>query len=248
MEDNRGKTLITNANENRDKLIENLDKKIEQLENMIENINSNENDIVSACLNSAKQYDINYVPNKDIIEDFTQLKGSLYAVQEKLQSLSLKEETIFDEDVYLIKAEELLEKIDNVINKKIQYFAELNKKKLHEASDRKIEIEIGLSNSRIELNHLNLEKEELEEQISDIKKGIIYRIRSKLFNKEENAKTEEINSKIVELESKKRDLESKISKLEMQEKTEHFVPSMIPQSNDDQITNEKEKEDLNQEK
>lgn len=248
MENNRGKTLMTNANENRDKLVENLNKKIEQLENMIENINSNENDVVSACINSARQYDINYVPNKDIIEDFEQLKDSLYTVKEKLQNLSLKEETIFDEDVYLIKAEELLGKIDNIINKKIQEFAELNKKKLDEASDRKIKIEIGLSNSRIELNHLNLEKEKLEEQMSDIKKGIIYRIKSKLFNKEGNAKTEEINSRLVELESKKRDLESKISKLKMQEETEHFVPSTTPQSNDDQITNEKEKEDLDQEK
>lgn len=248
MEDNRGKPLIMNANENRNQLLEDLKQKIVRLEDIITDINSEENKTISTCLEKAKQKDVNYVPNRDIAQELLQLKDNLNTVQEKLQNLSLTEDTIFDEDEYLIKAEELMGKVDGVTEKKIQDFKTLNEKRLEEALNKKIEIQIGISNSEIELNHVNLDKEELEKQIAEVERGIIYRIRARLFNKEENANTEEINSKIAELDKKKRDLEAKINKLKIQEEAERFVPSTECQSNDDQSANKEEKEDLSQEK
>lgn len=241
MEDNRGKPLIENANENRNQLIEDLNKKIAELENIILDINSEENKTIGDCIKQAKQENINYVPDRDVVQEFLQLKGNLYTIQEKLQSLSLTEDTIFNEDEYLIKAEELLGKIDTIIGKKRQEFIALNKRKLEEASDRKIKIQVELSNSEIELNHLNLEKEELEKQIDEIEKGIIYRIKSRIFNKRGNSEIEEKSNKIAELEKKKRELETKISKLKMQEQVERFVPSSTA-CNDDQNENKEEKE------
>lgn len=248
LEDNTGKVLMVNADENRNQLVEDLKKKIEELEDIITDISSEENKTISTCLEKAQQKDVNYVPNRDVVQELLKLKDDLAIVQEKLQNLNLTEDTIFDEDKYLIKAEELMEKVDSVIEKKIRGFKRLNEKRLEEALNKKIEIQIGISNSEIELNHVNLDKEELEEQIAEIENGIIYRIRSSIFNKKGSSETEGINSKIAELDKRKRELEVKISKLKMQEQAEHFVPSTTPQANDDQIMSKKEKEDLNQEK
>lgn len=247
MEDNIGSPLMENANENRNQLVESLNGRIVELGRIISYINSEKNNIIVDCIQRAQKDDVNYVPDRTIVEEFLQLKGDLNTVKEKLQSLSLTEDTIFDEDKYLIAAEKLMERYNEEIERRVQDFKMSNKKKLEEARNRKVETTRGLANAEIELNHVNLEKEELEEQIAYIRKGIIYRIKSKLFNKEGNAKTEEIDSRIVELEKKSRDLKIKMKKLKAQEKVEHFVPN-LEDHDDNQNTNREEREEMESEK
>lgn len=240
--ENETKKLMTNANENRNKLVENVKKKIEELESIIVDINSEDNQVLSDCIKEAQEYDVNYLPDRNIIKDFTQLKFDLNTVQEKLQSLSLTEDTIFDEDKYLIAAERLLEKIDTVVEKKKQEFAKINKEKLEQGFNKKTEIDIGLSNASIELAHIKLDIEDLENQNTELKSGLIYKLNISLFNKKKNAKIGENDDKLSELYKKKRELETRISKLELEEQAEHFVPIQKGQEEGERIDQKEERE------
>lgn len=236
MNSNEGKPLIENANENRNQLIESVRNKIAELENIIIDINSEENKIICNCTRDAEQTDVRYVPNRDVIQDFSKLKGDLCDVEKRLQTLTLTEDTIFDEDKYLIAAEQIMERIEDIIKEKMESFKKANEETLEKNSYQKVELQMKLADSRLELNHVNSEKEKVEEETNKIKRGIVYRIKISIFKKEDPEIIEN-NDKIIELEKKKKDLEAKISKLEIQEKAQHFVAE---ERSEDEYKEEKE--------
>ncbi len=240
--ENENKKLMENAKENRDRLIERLTIKMEELEKIINDINSEENQTISKYLKEAKDHDVNYIPDRSIVRDFEQIKLALNTVKEKLQSLSLTEDTIFDEDKYLIAAEEVLEKIDAVIEGKKNAFKQTNNDQFDQNFDRKIETDIELSNSRIELGEINAEIEDLEAQNNELKSGLIYKLNISLFNKKKNAKIGENDDKLSELYKKKRELKTKISRLELEEKAQHFVPNQTDQKEEEKENKREDKE------
>ncbi len=237
------KKLLENADENRKQQIEKITAKIEEIESIIEDIDSEDNKIISKCIKEAQKHDVSYTPDRNILKDFMKLKVDLNIILEKLQSLSLTEDKIFEEDKYLLGAETILEKIDAVIGEKQREFRKGNEEQLDQNFDRKIEIDIALSNTKIELAYVNSDIEDIESQNAERKSRISYKIG--LFNRKNNNEIRKNDDKLSELYAKRRKLESKISTLEIRAKVEHFVP--IPSGQDDGKKTEKEDKELSKE-
>ncbi len=232
MEDSEIEALLMKANDNRNQLTETIRGKIEEIEQIITDINSDENDYLNSCLKRAKEYDVNYTPDRNVVQEFLNLISKLNTVLEKLQSLSLTEETILEEDKYFTAAEKVTEEVDSIIKGKKQKFTDANQQKFEEACARKRDIEIELSNIEFSLNFLNREREDLEKQNSKLEKGI--------KGKKKKAQIQANNARIAEIDKEKRDLEARTTSLKLRGEAEHFVP--VTTGQEDEKNNESDKD------
>ena len=181
MDNNFTNSILENGRKNREYLISELQKKIEEMKKIANELEYKVNEL----LEEAKRLDINYIPDNTILggsEGTLDLKtiygwiGISKSAKEKLASLKLDEDTIFEEDKYIKRAQDLLDKIDSKIEQMVIRFKEKNQKKFSEAFFQKIETQIGLANTEIEVNELKAREESLLKEKDSLNKSYHYLI------------------------------------------------------------------------
>lgn len=178
MDNSDTNAILENGRANREYLISELQKKIEEMEKIANELEHK----INGLLEEAKRLDINYIPDNTILggsEETLDSKtiygwiGISKSAKEKLDSLKLDEDTIFEEDKYINSAQDLLDKIDSRIEQMVIRFKETNKKRFNESAFQKIETQIGLANTEIGINELRAKEERLLQEKNDLTKKLI---------------------------------------------------------------------------
>ena len=221
MDNNFTNSILENGRKNREYLISELQKKIEEMKKIANELEYKVNEL----LEEAKRLDINYIPDNTILggsEGTLDLKtiygwiGISKSAKEKLASLKLDEDTIFEEDKYIKRAQDLLDKIDSKIEQMVIRFKEKNQKKFSEAFFQKIETQIGLANTEIEVNELKAREESLLKEKDSLNKKVIK-------GKKTKEKIQGIEKEIEEIKFQIDQKDKKNFELKQREKVNHFT-------------------------
>lgn len=210
--------IVSSANEYINELINALENIIERLNKKIEG----DRIVVHHYIKEAQKYDVNFTPDESTIKKFSLWIDNLMDVKEKLLNLNLNQENIFDEEIYIKKAEELIGLMENILGEKNENLM-VNKSRFEEACEKKRQAEIELSNINIELEALETQKRELEQENEEIQKQID-KTRFKFFNRKRNAVKLSNSETIKDLEEQIRVLKGRKGKLEIASQANHFVP------------------------
>ena len=221
MDNNFTNSILENGRKNREYIISELQKKIEEMKKIANELEYKVNEL----LEEAKRLDINYIPDNTILggsEGTLDLKtiygwiGISKSAKEKLASLKLDEDTIFKEDKYIKRAQDLLDKIDSKIEQMVIRFKEKNQKKFSEAFFQKIETQIGLANTEIEVNELKAREESLLKEKDSLNKKVIK-------GKKTKEKIQGIEKEIEEIKFQIDQKDKKNFELKQREKANHFT-------------------------
>lgn len=224
MDNNFTNSILENGRKNREYLISELQKKIEEMKKIANELEHKVNEL----LEEAKRLDINYIPDNTILggsEGTLDLKtiygwiGISKSAKEKLDSLKLDEDTIFEEDKYINSAQDLLDKIDSRIKQMVIRFKDENQKKFSEAFFQKIETQIGLANTEIEVNELKSREESLLKEKDSLNRKVIK-------GKKTKERIQGIEKEIEEIKFQIDQKDKKNFELKQREKTNHFTYSI----------------------
>lgn len=224
MDNNFTNSILENGRKNREYLISELQKKIEEMKKIANELEHKVNEL----LEEAKRLDINYIPDNTILggsERTLDLKtiygwiGISKSAKEKLASLKLDEDSIFEEDKYIKRAQDLLDKIDSKIEQMVIRFKETNKKRFDEAKDQKVKTQIELANAEIEVNELKAREEGLLKEKDSLNRKVIK-------GKKTKEKIQGIEKEIEEIKSQIDQKDKKNFELEQRKKANHFTYSM----------------------
>lgn len=242
MDNSDTNAILENGRENRKYLISEFQKKIEEMERIANELEHKINEF----LEEAKRLDINYIPDYTILGNSEEALDSktIYgwigiskSAKEKLDSLKLDEDTIFEEDKYINSAQDLLDKIDSRIKQMVIRFKDENQKKFSEAFFQKIETQIGLANTEIEVNELKSREESLLKEKDSLNRKVIK-------GKKTKERIQGIEKEIEEIKFQIDQKDKKNFELKQREKTNHFTysigkkPTDQPESKNNAIAEE----------
>lgn len=221
MDNSDTNAILENGKKNREYLVSELQKKIEEMEKIANELEHKINEF----LEEAKRLDINYIPDYTILgssEEALDSKtiygwiGISKSAKEKLDSLKLDEDTIFEEDKYINTAQNLLDKIDSKIEQMVIRFKETNKKRFDEAGNQKVKTQIELANTEIEVNELKAREERLLKEKDSLNRKVIK-------GKKTKERIQGIGKEIEEIKSQIEQKDKKNFELMQREKANHFT-------------------------
>ncbi len=221
--------IMNNANQYKDDIISRIESKIAELNSLAEEIKSGNNEIISGYIESAKKFDIRYIPDTNILNSINSWVSNLGIVKEKLAELELNQDDVFEQEIYLQKAEELLDLIDKKLIEERSKFVKANMERFKNSFG-------SAKENEAELKIVNSELEELEKVSPILKTGNSLREKVRIFNKSKilNSASEQLK-RIEELKRKKVQLELAIS-------ANHYVPFAGNTNSNIEVEEDKEKE------
>ncbi len=219
----RVSNIMNNAKQTKDELISNLENKIAELEKMLVEIEDGSNPTINNYMKMAKEYDVNYVPDKQITKTISYFIENLNMIKEKL-NIELTEKNVFEEEEYWQKAEKALELINEKLKEEKEKFKKSNEDRFNTADEKKIQTKIELSNLDIDLTRLESTMEDLIEEKNELQKKMD-RIKLEFLNRKNKSRMTIISNEILKTRTEIKKINKRITELKIINDANHFNPN-----------------------
>ena len=166
--------IVKNSNKYRNELGFKVEEKIKWLKDILIEIHA----IIEELKSKAKLYDVKFLPDMNLADKISNWIQNLQIMKEKLDSITITENNIFDDEEYLLKAQEILDILSKInFKEEIEKIKEENSNKVDTAINEKKENQIELANLETELREDKLSYKQIAEKLNVSTKKVDNRLR-----------------------------------------------------------------------